>query len=267
MSTPRNFQDPSSHTRDPGPQQRKCAVLITGPPGNSLRAVPFDCLHPIPPPPPPPLTTTNMFSFSMSLFVFFFFKYSFICLWGVLVLVYRIFSCGMPTLICGKWDLVPWPGTEPRSPTLRAQTLSHWITREVSQFVFWSVIDLQYYVSPCYTTQGFSMSIHFETIMMISLVTIWHRIETLHNYWPEIIASLKWTYLHYILGCSDTNELLTKRIYFLKKLESEQVVFPTLFFPPGMSTRGLLELFLLPEYPWSQRLEIGLSFLHQSKQS
>ena len=29
------------------------------------------------------------------------------------------------------WDLVPWLGIEPRPPTLGAQSLSHWITREV----------------------------------------------------------------------------------------------------------------------------------------
>ena len=158
----------------------------------------------------------------------------------------------MPTLICGKWDLSPRPGTEPGPPALGAQILSHWTTREVPQFVFWSVIDPQYYVSPCYTTQWFSMSIHFKTITMISLVTIWHRIKILHNYWPYIIASLKWPYLHYILGCSDTDELLTKGIYLKKNQSRNRQRFQLLFFP-GMSTRGLLELFLLPEHPWSQR--------------
>ena len=29
------------------------------------------------------------------------------------------------------WDLVPWPGTEPWPLALGAQSLSHWITREV----------------------------------------------------------------------------------------------------------------------------------------
>ena len=32
---------------------------------------------------------------------------------------------------CGMWDLVPWPGIEPGSPALGAQSLSHWTTREV----------------------------------------------------------------------------------------------------------------------------------------
>ena len=31
------------------------------------------------------------------------------------------------------WDLVPWPGIEPRSPALGAQCLIHWTTREVPE--------------------------------------------------------------------------------------------------------------------------------------
>ena len=31
-----------------------------------------------------------------------------------------IFSCGMWTLGCSTWGLVPWPGTEPRGPVLGA---------------------------------------------------------------------------------------------------------------------------------------------------
>ena len=29
------------------------------------------------------------------------------------------------------WSLVPWPGMEPRTPALGAQSLSHWATWEV----------------------------------------------------------------------------------------------------------------------------------------
>ena len=36
--------------------------------------------------------------------------------------------CG---LSCSMWDLVPWPGIEPRPPTLGAWSLSHWTTMEV----------------------------------------------------------------------------------------------------------------------------------------
>ena len=41
------------------------------------------------------------------------------------------FSCGMQTLSCGMWYLVPSPGIELRPPELGGQSLSHWITREV----------------------------------------------------------------------------------------------------------------------------------------
>ena len=36
-------------------------------------------------------------------------------------------SCSR-TLSCGMWDPVPWPGIEPRPPTLEAWSLSHWTT-------------------------------------------------------------------------------------------------------------------------------------------
>ena len=32
------------------------------------------------------------------------------------------------------WDLVPWPGIEPRPPALGARSLSHWITRDILGF-------------------------------------------------------------------------------------------------------------------------------------
>ena len=45
----------------------------------------------------------------------------FIWLCQVLVLEHGIFN-----LHCDMWDLVPWPGVEPRSPALGALSLSHW---------------------------------------------------------------------------------------------------------------------------------------------
>ena len=46
------------------------------------------------------------------------------------------FSCGSWTLICGMWDLVPWPGIKPWPPALGAWSLSHWTTREVPNIRF-----------------------------------------------------------------------------------------------------------------------------------
>ena len=37
-------------------------------------------------------------------------------------------------LSCSMWDLVPWPGMEPKPPALGAQSLSYWTTREVPDF-------------------------------------------------------------------------------------------------------------------------------------
>ena len=34
------------------------------------------------------------------------------------------------------WDLVPWPGIEPRAPALGAQSPSHWTTKEVPEILF-----------------------------------------------------------------------------------------------------------------------------------
>ena len=40
-------------------------------------------------------------------------------------------------LSCNMWDLVPWPGMEPRPATMGALSLSHRITREVPKHYFW----------------------------------------------------------------------------------------------------------------------------------
>ena len=40
----------------------------------------------------------------------------------------------MWALGCSMWDLVPWPGSKPRSPALGAQSVSHWTTRQVPLF-------------------------------------------------------------------------------------------------------------------------------------
>ena len=47
-------------------------------------------------------------------------KYIYLFIWLPLVLVtaYGIFGSGMQTLSCGMWDLVPWPGIEPRAPCI-----------------------------------------------------------------------------------------------------------------------------------------------------
>ena len=65
------------------------------------------------------------------LLIFFFNMYLFIWLHLVLDAACRIFPFGMWTLSCSMWDLVPWPGIEPRPPTLETWSLSHWTHKEV----------------------------------------------------------------------------------------------------------------------------------------
>ena len=49
--------------------------------------------------------------------------------------------CCRGTLCFGLLDLVPWPGVKPRPPSLGAQGLSHWTTREVPILLFpWAKI-------------------------------------------------------------------------------------------------------------------------------
>ena len=70
----------------------------------------------------------------------FIFIYLFIWLHQVLVAACGIFLATCGIFNCGMWtlmqDLVPWPGIEPWPPALGAQSLSHWITREVPIYLF-----------------------------------------------------------------------------------------------------------------------------------
>ena len=54
----------------------------------------------------------------------------------VLVATCRILSCGMQTLGCSTWVLLPWPGIRPWPPALGVWSLSHWITKEVPGMTF-----------------------------------------------------------------------------------------------------------------------------------
>ena len=55
----------------------------------------------------------------------------------------RVFSCGM-------WDLVPWPGREPRPPALEAWNLNHWAAREVASLPFLIFSGYSYCFSKCF---------------------------------------------------------------------------------------------------------------------
>ena len=71
----------------------------------------------------------------LKIFTEFFLQYCF-CLFYVLCFwPWGMWDLSYPTrdgtgLPCGMWDLVPWPGIQPRPPSLGAQSLSHWTTRK-----------------------------------------------------------------------------------------------------------------------------------------
>ena len=51
---------------------------------------------------------------------------------SILIVACESFTCGMLTLSCSMWDLVPWPRIKPGFPGLGVQSLSRWTTREVA---------------------------------------------------------------------------------------------------------------------------------------
>ena len=85
---------------------------------------------------PTELTNPEM-ALPLDFFFFFFNIYLFGCtgsqLWhaGSSLWCAGSFSCGMQTLNCDMWDIVPWPGIEPGPAVLGKWSPSHWTTREV----------------------------------------------------------------------------------------------------------------------------------------
>ena len=78
---------------------------------------------------------------SVTVFLFFFFlSKKYIGTYFFFFLIIYLFFLAMPGLNCGMWDLVPWPGIEPGPPSLGAQNLSHWTTRETP-------VDISLYLS------------------------------------------------------------------------------------------------------------------------
>ena len=58
---------------------------------------------------------------------------------GFLVVAWRL-------LVAACGGLLPWAGIEPRHPALGAQSLSHWITREIRFPMFWSTHNRWFWV-------------------------------------------------------------------------------------------------------------------------
>ena len=97
------------------------------------------------------LLGSRSFFFSLFLKKYLFFRLHEVCT-----------SCGMQTLSCGLWDLVLWPGIEPRNPALGAWSLSHRTTREVPRSFFlrcfWK-----------FSQQGFLSGKYLEPLFEMSL--------------------------------------------------------------------------------------------------
>ena len=62
----------------------------------------------------------------------------------VLIVAHRIFVAACGTFSWGMWDLVLWPGIEPRPPALGAQSLSHWTAREVPSLCFRHLMHISF---------------------------------------------------------------------------------------------------------------------------
>ena len=53
-----------------------------------------------------------------------------------------VFFLAAPCFSCSMWDLVPWPGIEPRSPMLGAWSLSHWTTGKSPKFYIFDPVNI-----------------------------------------------------------------------------------------------------------------------------
>ena len=96
--------------------------------------------------------------------------------------LHGIFSCGMQTLSCSTWDLVPRSGVEPSPPALGAWCLSHWTTREISYLEFsWAVPR----------AIGGSLSCHI-------CYGVWEleKVIVLATAWPPSVHGEEWAEAH-----------------------------------------------------------------------
>ena len=115
--------------------------------------------------------------FLLSFFFHVYFIYLSICQSQVLVAACVVFSCGMWTLSCHTWDLVPWSRIKPRPPVLGAWNFSHWATREVPVY-----LTLGSYFSPGILTVNSSMVCacmlnHFNHVWLFATAwTIAHQV-------------------------------------------------------------------------------------------
>ena len=120
--------------------------------------------------------------------------------------LYYLFGCNrsqsqhLGSFSCSTWDLVPWPGIEPSPPTLGAQSLSHWTTRDVPRnylmrgaqhlysnmqgICFLALVVRCRSLNRTYTDRDYIVM--GKSTVMLSAVPQWNR-------WPGESISLWWT--------------------------------------------------------------------------
>ena len=136
-------------------------------------------------------------------------------------------SCGMQTLSCGVWDLVSWPGVEPRPPTLGAQSLSHWSPREVPRFFIVYFFMLWIFLTIIYSHQHYTGLIFLHNIFQFSSVQLLNCVRFFVTPWTAVYqASLSITNsqsslkLMSIESVMSSNHLILIVIPFFSRLQS-----------------------------------------------
>ena len=102
------------------------------------------------------------------------------------------FSWSIWTLSCNMWDLVPWSGIEPRPPALKAWSLSHMKTREVSVLNFESSLYIKdtSLLSNKHFADIFSQSLPYLLIFFTGSFS-----EQILKFWWSSVCFLSWIVL------------------------------------------------------------------------
>ena len=113
----------------------------------------------------------------------------------------QIFGCGMWTLSCSIWDLVPWWRIEPRSTALGSQSLSHWTKREalILSFYWWITLhytDTLHFIYPFISWWTLGLFSYFWLLWIMLLWTLvykclcGHRFPTLSHLEVELLGHM-----------------------------------------------------------------------------
>ena len=127
-------------------------------------------------------------------------KYISVAAGGICFFYLFIFSSSMQTFSCVMWDLVPWPGIEPRPPTLGEQSINHqrsshfialWCIQSTSTyiqpFVWYSTVETSIFV----WTRPIATWLEIQFISLKLLNFIFCKMEIIFH---RIAVGLKWNY-------------------------------------------------------------------------